>query len=156
AGKGNLQRIYLFGINQSKLELAAKEARINVGIAADLKQAGLLLTCKSFYRRRPQKIRDAEAIGLPVYVLKTSSVGEIRRFIESASPSGRRPDLVDAALKEAEQAISEVMNGKDSVQLSPRSAYIRRLQHIMAERFSLTSRSLGKEPQRRVEILRGS
>jgi len=38
------------------------------------------------------------------------------------------------------------------VELAPQNAYIRRLQHQMAERFNLGSRSTGKEPRRRVRI----
>jgi predicted RNA-binding protein Jag len=46
------------------------------------------------------------------------------------------------------------MNGTESVQLNPRSSYVRRLQHLMAERSNLASRSTGRDPQRRVEIFR--
>ncbi|MDP3880097.1 MAG: R3H domain-containing nucleic acid-binding protein, partial [Dehalococcoidales bacterium] len=38
---------------------------------------------------------------------------------------------------------------------SPQSAYIRRLQHLIAERNELASRSSGKEPLRRVRIYKG-
>jgi hypothetical protein len=34
-----------------------------------------------------------------------------------------------------------------------RQAYIRRLQHQLVERFNLSSRSVGDEPQRRLRIL---
>ena len=78
----------------------------------------------------------------------------MRQFLESVSTSKRRASAMDHALKEAEEAIAEIISGREAVLLSPRSAYIRRLQHIMAERHSLASRSSGKEPQRRVEIFR--
>jgi predicted RNA-binding protein Jag len=61
---------------------------------------------------------------------------------------------VGVALKEAEEAIAQVMNGTESVLLNPRSSYVRRLQHLMAERSNLASRSTGRDPQRRVEIFR--
>jgi len=155
-GDSKWTRVYVFGINQSKLEEVVKLKRANVNVVPDLREADLLLTCKSYYRRKPQKIRDAEAIGLPIYVLKSSTAGEMGRFVESLSAGRRGGDAVSLALREAEQAIAEVMKGKNAVQLSPQSAYIRRLQHLMAERFLLTSRSLGKEPQRMVEIFRGA
>jgi hypothetical protein len=41
------------------------------------------------------------------------------------------------------------------VELSPQRAYIRRLQHEIAQRYNLSSRSLGREPERRVRILPG-
>jgi len=48
-----------------------------------------------------------------------------------------------------------VLNGPDrAVELTPQNAYIRRLQHEMAQRYNLTSRSQGREPHRRVMIYR--
>jgi len=154
--KDKLPILYLFGINRLKLEQAAKEMQLMVSIASGLREANLLVTSKTYYRRKPQKVRDAELAGLPIYVLKSNVIGEIRQFLESLSAKKRGASTIDLALKEAEEAITQVINGKDSVQLSVRSAYIRRLQHLMAERSHLASRSLGKEPQRRVEIFRSS
>ncbi|GAG23206.1 unnamed protein product, partial [marine sediment metagenome] len=63
-----------------------------------------------------------------------------------------RPDSLRLALDEAEDAVSQVKTGQAAVELSPQSAYIRRLQHLIAERSDLSSQSLGQEPQRRVRI----
>ena len=147
-------RIYLFGINRTKLEQAARERQSEIRIVSALREATVFVTCKAFYRRKPQAVRDAELAGIPVYVLKNNTIGEMRQFLESLSSNRRRTDDVGVALKEAEQAIAEVMNGKDSVQLSPRSSYVRRLQHLMAERSNLASRSTGRDPARGVEIFR--
>jgi predicted RNA-binding protein Jag len=62
-------------------------------------------------------------------------------------------DPVVAALREAEEAIGQVMAGSDVVELNPQNAYIRRLQHMLAQRYNVSSRSQGKEPYRRVRIL---
>jgi predicted RNA-binding protein Jag len=59
----------------------------------------------------------------------------------------------EAALQEAAEAIGLVRTSGHSQQLTPQNAYIRRLQHQLAERESLMSRSRGHEPQRRVEVL---
>jgi stage III sporulation protein SpoIIIAA len=146
--------IYLFGINRTKLEQAARERQADIRIVSGLKEATVFVTCKAFYRRKPQSVRDAELAGIPVYVLKNNTIGEMRQFLESLSSNRRRTDDVGVALKEAEQAISEVMNGRESVQLSPRSSYVRRLQHLMAEKSNLASRSTGRDPVRGVEIFR--
>ena len=148
-------RLYPFGISRAKLEQAAKEMRLAVSIAARLDEANLLLTSKNYYRRRPQQIRDAEMAGLPIYVLRRNTPHEMRQFLDSVYADQEKADALRTALKEAEEAIDQVMNGKEPVQLSPQNAYIRRLQHLMAERFHLLSRSSGKEPLRRVEIFRG-
>jgi predicted RNA-binding protein Jag len=38
------------------------------------------------------------------------------------------------------------------VELSPQSSYIRRLQHLIAQRNDLASHSFGRDPNRRVRI----
>jgi predicted RNA-binding protein Jag len=66
-------------------------------------------------------------------------------------------DEADAILAlrsyEARQAITRVMDRLEPMELSPRRAYIRRLQHQLVERFNLSSRSIGDEPMRRLRIL---
>jgi stage III sporulation protein SpoIIIAA len=147
-------RIYIFGINRAKLEQAARERQSEIRIVSGLSEATVFVTCKAFYRRKPQIVRDAELAGIPVYVLKNNTIGEMRQFLDSLYSNRRRTDDVGVALKEAEEAIAQVMNGTESVQLNPRSSYVRRLQHLMAERSNLASRSTGRDPQRRVEIFR--
>jgi predicted RNA-binding protein Jag len=45
-----------------------------------------------------------------------------------------------------------VLRQAKPVELAPQNAYIRRLQHQMAERANLVSRSRGREPYRRVRL----
>jgi predicted RNA-binding protein Jag len=42
----------------------------------------------------------------------------------------------------------------EEIELAPQNAYVRRLQHELAERASLSSRSSGHDPVRRVQIYR--
>jgi predicted RNA-binding protein Jag len=60
---------------------------------------------------------------------------------------------VDGGVQEAEKAADRVISGKETtVELSPQSSYIRRLQHQIAEKYNLDSQSTGKEPFRRVTL----
>jgi predicted RNA-binding protein Jag len=54
------------------------------------------------------------------------------------------------ALKEAEKAATEVKTNHEPIELSPQGSYIRRLQHLVAERSKLNSKSVGREPERHV------
>ena len=154
-GEGKSVKVYPFGINRAKLEQAAKEMKIGVQVVPALREARFLLTSKNYYRRKPPKVLEAESTGIPIYVIKSNSLGEIKQFLDSVFNNARKGDAVGIALKEAEEAIRQVMEGEDRVELLPQSAYIRRLQHLVAERSQLASRSQGKDPQRRVEIYRG-
>ena len=151
-------RLYLFGINRSRLEQVAEEMHVKLNITEKLGEAGMLVTSRNYFRRRPQRIRDAEAHNMPVYVLKSHTPAQFRQFLsmlsrhepEQAEESG----ALDRALLEAEEAVHRVKSGSERVELSPQSAYIRRLQHLVAERANLRSDSLGNEPNRRVGIFR--
>jgi hypothetical protein len=59
------------------------------------------------------------------------------------------------ALEEAEEAVTEVREGRRVAELNPQNAYIRRLQHILAQKYQLSSSSQGEGSQRRVVIFRG-
>ena len=59
------------------------------------------------------------------------------------------------ALDETREAIDAVVTGaRDEVELEPQNAYVRTMQHELAERANLSSRSSGHEPYRRVQIYR--
>jgi predicted RNA-binding protein Jag len=61
---------------------------------------------------------------------------------------------LEAAMHETQEAVRTLLNGGKSVDLSPASAYIRRLQHQLARQSNLLSQSYGKEPRRRVRLYR--
>jgi len=79
-------RFYLFGANRSRLEQVAREGRKELKIIADLKQADIFLTTRSYYRRKPQKIRDAEALGIPIYVLKSNNAAQMKQCLDALYP----------------------------------------------------------------------
>jgi hypothetical protein len=77
---------YLFGTNRFRLEQVAKEKHKPLRITNDLKQADLFLTTRSYYRRKPQKVRDAEALGIPIYVLRSNNVSQLRQCLDNLYP----------------------------------------------------------------------
>jgi stage III sporulation protein SpoIIIAA len=87
-------RFYLFGANRARLEQVAREERWEVKIAADLRQTDLLLTTRSYYRRKPQKIRDAEALGVPIYVLKSNNAAQMKQCLDALYPRGTQSTYV--------------------------------------------------------------
>jgi nucleoside-triphosphatase THEP1 len=149
------RRIYPFGISRKRLEQAIRETGARAAIAEELTDADTVMTLRTYFRRKPQALRDAEARGIPLYVLKTNTVAQMEQGLMSMSQQGASAngEGMEYAMQETEDAIAEVLNGDDAtVDLTPQNAYIRRLQHQMAQRYNLTSRSFGREPQRRVRI----
>ncbi len=153
----DLPKIYLFGVNRARLEQMAKERTLDLEIVDQLNKANLLVTSKNYYRRKPQKVIDAEAASLPIYVLRSNTPPQIRQLLNTIYPADNsdRADHFQLALAEAQEAADKVKGRQETtVELSPQSRYIRRLQHLIAERNTLDSQSTGKDPNRRVRIYR--
>ena len=149
-------KLYLFGVNRPRFEQVLKEMHLSLNLADTLKGAGMLVTSKNYYRRKPQKVRDAEAASMPIYVLRSNTPQQIKQLLQNVYPvaGAEKSGEFRSALSEAEEAVELVRNGKNTVELSPQSRYIRRLQHLIAERNELLSQSTGKDPNRRVRIFK--
>ncbi|MDX9986608.1 MAG: R3H domain-containing nucleic acid-binding protein, partial [Dehalococcoidales bacterium] len=96
---------------------------------------------------------------IPIYVLRKHSSSQFRQFLltlDKRSHITEELPITEIAIREAEEAVSRLISGEDEIELSPRSSYIRRLQHLIAERNHLASHSVGSEPRRRVRITRGA
>lgn len=145
--------VYAYGINRNRLLQAAKRVRVNIVFVDKLNQAHVLLTLKSYYRKRRQLIHDAETRRVPVYVLRANTVTQMESFLAQALDLEEMPaDPFEEAITEATQAIELVSTGTTSIDLSPTGAAIRRYQHQMARQANLVSHSYGKEPNRYVRI----
>ncbi|MHB1005168.1 MAG: R3H domain-containing nucleic acid-binding protein [Chloroflexota bacterium] len=147
-------RIYPYGVSYNRLEHAVKELDVPIEVTKDLAGADAVMTLRNYYRRKPAPIREAEARGLPVYVLKSNTVLNMQQSLASLLDLDVPPDDVSEAITEAEDAIETVLNGQSPVEVLPQNAFVRRLQHQLAERYNISSRSRGKEPHRRVQFFR--
>jgi stage III sporulation protein SpoIIIAA len=153
------KRIYPFGISRKRLAQAMKDTSSGSAIADRLEDADVVLTDRSYYRRNPQALREAEARGIPLYVLRSNTLLQMQQALLSLQGAprsgGGTQDMMLDAMTEAEEAIHTVLQQDRPIELTPQRAYIRRLQHELAQRFNLSSQSKGREPQRRVRILPG-
>jgi stage III sporulation protein SpoIIIAA len=147
------QKVYPFGISRKRLAQAIRDTASGALISERLDDADVVITDRSYYRRKPLALREAESRGVPIYVLRSNTLLQMQQALISLQGSTGRADPVVDAIAEAEDAIHAVMTQDRPVELTPQGAYIRRLQHELAQRFNLNSTSRGKEPQRRVRIL---
>ncbi len=148
------RRIYPFGVSRRRLEQAVRQTGAAATLAEHLTDADVVITLRNYFRRKLSALREAEARGVPIYVLKANTVPQMEQCLLSMQERGRAADPITQAMAEAEEAAFEVARGDRAVELAPQNAYIRRLQHELAQRYNLSSRSLGHEPNRRVRIAR--
>lgn len=148
--------IFSYGIARSRLKKAAKQLGVSINLQKNVHDGDVAVTLKHHYRNHPKVIKEAEELGLPIYVLRSNTVQRMERFLRDVF------NLVDedlsqdeeVALRQAQGAIQTVLQGERWVELPPANSYIRRLQHQMARQANLTSHSYGKDPNRRVRIFR--
>ena len=112
------------------------------------------MTLRSIFRRKPAALRAAESSGLPIYVLKHNTVTQMGQSLRALMRGRSEEDQVTAALGETEAAIAQLHEGAQAVELAPQNAYIRRLQHQLAQRMDVFSNSKGREPYRRVRVFK--
>ena len=143
-------RVLPQGISRKRLEQAVRDLQLPVQIARDVDEADVVMTLRNEYKQKTPMLREAEERALPIYVLKSNTIPQMQSSLTSIF--SLEIDPREAALRETEAAIGLVLNRSEAVELSPQNAYIRRLQHQMAERANLVSRSRGREPYRRVRL----
>ena len=68
----------------------------------DLEGSDLFLTTRTHYRRKPQRVRDAEALGIPIYALKGNDVHQMRQCLHTIAPGLSRSNYV--------QQLQELLN----------------------------------------------
>jgi len=167
-------RIYPFGVNRDRLTESARKLRVPIIVTNNQSDADAVITLKNYYRRQPERLQEAEQERKSIIILKNNTVAQMQHALAHIfdipmadvplddedetddSGNGKETDETTRALLETEDAIHQVLNkGLQTAELAPANAYIRRLQHQMATRYNLLSRSRGKEPNRRVKIFRG-
>jgi stage III sporulation protein SpoIIIAA len=150
-------RIYAYGVARNRLSQASRRLNVPVVLANDVDAADVLVTLRSYYRKRQRAIVDAENRGMPIYVLRANTINQMQQFLGdlfnlSADVPDENPE--DYVREETMSAINAVLNGERWVELQPAASSVRRLQHQMARQANLLSHSYGKEPRRRVRIFR--
>ncbi|HNB50292.1 MAG TPA: R3H domain-containing nucleic acid-binding protein [Anaerolineales bacterium] len=151
-------RVYPYGVARNRLAQAAKKLGVPVLIGRDVGEADVLVTLRSYYRKRQHAIVDAEHRGMPIYVLRANTINQMEQFLAElfniTNNNGGESENEEGVMNATRAAIDAVLNGENWVELPPASAYIRRQQHELARQARLVSHSYGKEPYRRVRIFR--
>jgi len=145
--------IFPYGVSRNKIERAIHNLRVNAGIARTFDEADVVLTLKTLERKQQPKLKQIAADNVPIYSIKTNTTTQIQTALRDVFNLGSI-DHEEIALREAEEAIYQVLLTNQAIELSPQTSYVRRMQHQLAERYRLKSHSTGLEPNRRVRIFK--
>ncbi|MGI0494593.1 R3H domain-containing nucleic acid-binding protein [Alkalinema pantanalense CENA528] len=161
-------QVYPYGIGRHQLDQLITTLNLPIVLTKDIDSADAVLALRSHVKNHSKLRHLAKARQIPIHTLKSSSIPQIalglRRLLNMDDPSEpETPDLslftrgdTDdelEALEEARLAVEQIVIPKGQpVELLPRSANVRKMQHELVEHYHLTSRSFGDEPNRRIRI----
>ena len=159
-------KLFIYGLSKTFVDRILERLELtDVAVTQHIHDATAIIALRSHCRPGSKIMRVAEDYEIPTYFAKTNTMPQIQRAIRESLIQGNpgrvvelplpstAGDETELALQEARQAIDDVLSGERPVELSPRRSYIRRLQHELIEKHSLTSLSVGDEPNRRLKVL---
>jgi len=159
--------VYPYGVSRQNLEQVMHTMEMPLVLTKDLDHADMVLALRSHIKNHSKLRQLAKIRQIPIYTVKSNSVPQIIRAmrrmlrlddspaepinINLFSRSGGEDEI--EALEETRLAVEQVVlpNGQP-VELLPRSANIRKMQHELVEHYRLKSSSFGEEPNRRLRI----
>ena len=145
--------LFPYGVSRSKIERAIHNLRVNATIARNWDDADVVITLKALERKQQSKLKQIASDNVPIYGIKTNTTTQIQSALRDVFNLGSI-DREELALREAEEAVYQVLLTNQAIELSPQTSYVRRMQHQLAEKYRLQSRSTGLEPNRRVRIFK--
>ena len=144
--------VFPYGVSRNYLEQSIRDLDLPIKVLGNLEGADFVLTLKNYYRRRPDSLRQAESAGIPIHILKSNTVTQVKEALVRVHGPDQKDESTTQAINEAREAIRKVRSTLQPIEISPQNAFIRRLQHQLVSENELLARSTGKEPQRRLRI----
>jgi stage III sporulation protein SpoIIIAA len=159
-------RLYPYGVSRHQIERVIQTLMMPVIITKDLHSADAVLALRSQAKSHSKLKHIAKGSHIPIHTVKANTIPQITRALQRILDMDENPGAVNLelftnsgnddeleALEEARLAVEQIVIPKGQpVELLPRSAKIRKMQHELAEHYRLKSSSFGEEPNRRLRI----
>lgn len=160
--------IYPYGVSRHQLEQIIQVLSLPVVLTKDIDSADAILALRSHVKNHSKLRHVARVRQVPIHMIKASTIPQITRALRRLLDLDE-PDMTDErelslfarngsedeldALEEARLAVEQIVIPKGQpVELLPRSAEVRKMQHELVEHYRLKSNSFGEEPNRRLRI----
>jgi R3H domain/Sporulation stage III, protein AA len=159
--------VYPYAVSRSQLDQVIQTLRLPVVLTKDIDHADVVFALRSHVKSHAKLKQVARIKQVPIISIKSNSIPQIarglRRLLNMDDPdaevldinmfsTGRNDDEMEA-LEEARLAVEQIVIPKGQpVELLPRPALVRKMQHELIEHYRLHSQSFGEEPNRRLRI----
>lgn len=145
--------IYPHALGRDTVERAIRDLRINARVVNRPERANLIVALRS--RSGDSRLqRVVNSSGAPVHTVKKNSTAQLRHLLRNVFNviPGVDENEAEMAVKEIEEGINRALHEGIAVELAPRSASLRRLQHRVASRHHVMAESVGSEPRRHLVL----
>jgi stage III sporulation protein SpoIIIAA len=160
--------VYPYAVSRHQLEQVVRTLNLPIVLTKDIDGADAVLALRSHLKNHSKLRHLAKTRQLPIHAVKSNSIPQLIRALqrmlhmdESTDDepinlslfyrSGDEDEI--EALEEARLAVEQIVIPKGQpVELLPRSAQVRKMQHELVEHYRLKSSSFGDEPNRRLRI----
>ena len=159
--------VYPYGISRNLLDQVLELLKLPVVLTKDIESADAVIALRSQVKNHSKLRQMAKNKEVPIHVVKSNTLPQITRTLQrllDLDPTtaegidfrmfteGSSQDEMEA-LEEARLAVEQIVIPKGQpVELLPRPANVRKMQHELAEHYRLQSNSFGEEPNRRLRI----
>ena len=160
--------IYAYGIGRSQIDQVIEVLDLPIILTKDLDEADAVVALRSQIKHHSRLRSIARDRHLPIYTVKANTIPQVtrifRQILNLDDPNIPEPtdlrlfskagsDDEIEALEEARLAVEQIVIPQGQpVELLPRSAKVRKMQHELIEHYHLQSDSFGDEPNRRLRI----
>jgi hypothetical protein len=146
-------RIYPYALSRDLLERVIRSLRLNARTVGGPEQADLIIALRARGDDR-RLLRMGEEGEAHIHFIKRNTANEMRRILERIFYvlDGVEGDEVQEMVTETENAIRRVLAEGGEIELAPRRAVLRKMQHRLIAGRGLLAESTGREPERHLVI----
>ena len=152
------KKIYIYAVSRSIMDKSIERLNLNAELTKNIDDADIIIAHKKKKKSGNKILSIANEYRLPIYYVRSNSTSQVQKVLKEAL--GLKDDNrivfhdeTEEALDEAKEAIQKVLESGESVELSPQSQHIRKLQHELVDQHNLSSTSIGDGEDRHLKIL---
>jgi len=145
-------RILAHAVSRECVERAIRTLGVPAVVVEEPGDADVFIALKGGAGRTSRKWRETIAQDVPVHLVAANTEPEVEEVLREVFDLNRLRPEQEQALREAEEAVVEVIAHRRPAELSPQAPSVRRLQHQLASAYGLESQSVGREPFRHLVI----
>src|SRR5262249_20297431 len=84
-------RLYPFGVNRDRLTESARQLRVPVIVTNNERDADAVITLTNYYRRKPDKLQQAEQAQKLIIILKNNTTAQMQHALARIFDTPKKP-----------------------------------------------------------------